>query len=132
MIICFFIKTKNYHSLKIFSKILISKFFKFNIKKVKYYPLLKKRTLFSLLKSPHVNKTAQEQFEFKYSHRKIVIFSNNFLKILIIFKKYYSNIFSDLKIKLLFSSTETYFLNNKASLTSLDIIGEKSLSSSDG
>ena len=103
MIIYLYIKTKNYHSLKKFSKILIISFLKQKIKKVKYYPLSKKRTLYSVLKSPHVNKTAQEQFEFKYSHRKIVIFSKLFLKTLIIIKRYYSSIFYDIKIKILFS-----------------------------
>ena len=103
MIIYLYIKTKNYHSLKKFSRILIISFLKQKIKKVKYYPLSKKRTLYSILKSPHVNKTAQEQFEFKYSHRKIVIFSKSFLKTLIIIKRYYSSIFYDIKIKVLFS-----------------------------
>ena len=126
MIIYLFIKTKNYHSLKKFSKILILSFFRLKIKKVKYYPLSKKRTLFSILKSPHVNKAAQEQFEFKYSHRKIVIDSKYFQKILIIFKKYYSNMFCDIKIKVLFSSinkTSTY----RNIYLPLDIIGEKIL-----
>ena len=126
MIIYFFIKTKNYYSLKAFSRIIISKFFKYNIKKVKYYPLLKKRTLMSILKSPHINKNSQDQFEFRYSHRKIVVYSNDFLKPIIIFKKYYSNVFGDIKIKLLFSSSKSCLKGNK-DLKSLDIIGENIL-----
>ena len=125
MIIYFYIKAKNYHSLKIFSKIIISKLFKHNIKKVKYYPLSKKRTLMSIIKSPHINKSSQEQFEFRYFHRKISVHSYNFLKTLVIFKKYYSSIFSDIKIKLLFSSSKCLY--GKQDLKSLDIIGEKIL-----
>ena len=109
MTIYLFIKTKNYHSLKKFSKILILNFFKHNITKVKYYPLSKKQTLFSILKSPHVNKIAQDQFKFKYSHRKIVITTKYFLKTMLIINKYFSNMFYDIKTKILFSTVQGNF-----------------------
>ena len=128
MIIYLYIKTKNYHSLKKFSRILIISFLKQKIKKVKYYPLSRKRTLYSILKSPHVNKTAQEQFEFKYSHRKIVIFSKSFLKTLIIIKRYYSSIFYDIKIKILFSLSQKLLIKRKKKTKqNLDLIGESIL-----
>ena len=127
MIIYLFIKTKNYQSLKKFSKVLRLGFIKSNIKKVRYYPLLKKRTLFSILKSPHVNKTAQEQFEFKYSHRKIIISSKHFLKALVFIKRYFSNMFYDIKIKVLFDLVSSNLIHEKKKIILLDRAGEKKL-----
>ena len=134
MLIYFYVQTKNYNSLKMFSKLLLTYFFKNNVKNVKYSPLKKKKTIFSLLKSPHVNKTAQEQFEFKYSKRKLVISSVNFFKTLLIFKKIYSAIFFDIKIKTVCSfggrNKSILFINvNKGKLFELDCLGDKICSS---
>ena len=40
---------------------------------IKYSSKQKKRKFITLLKSPHVNKTAQEQFEFKYYSKSIFV-----------------------------------------------------------
>ena len=136
MLIYLYIKTKNYHFLKKIPKIFLRVLFKNKIRKFKYYPLVKKRTLFSLLKSPHVNKTAQEQYEFKKSHRKIIIQTKYDLKSIVIFKKLYHKIFSsELNIKLSISKLpekksisllkKTYPLKTKLKL--LDLIGDRKL-----
>ena len=58
-----------------------------------------KRKLFSILKSPHVNKIAQEQFEIKTYSRKFIIRTNNYLKFLLLLKKLNtSSFFSNLNI----------------------------------
>ena len=136
MLIYLYIKTKNYHFLKKIPKIFLRVLFKNKIRKFKYYPLVKKRTLFSLLKSPHVNTTAQEQYEFKKSHRKIIIQTKYDLKSIVIFKKLYHKIFSsELNIKLSISKLpekksisllkKTYPLKTKLKL--LDLIGDRKL-----
>ena len=137
MVIYLYIKTKNFQSLKKFSKTFFKLFFKNKIKKIKYYPLIKKRTLFSLLKSPHVNKTSQEQYEFIKSSRKIKIHTKYCLKSIFIINSLYNKIFSsDIKIKILFSTHNTHkksfsLLRNKhifyKKLNLLDVIGEKNL-----
>ena len=134
MLIHLYIKTKNFQNLKKISKIFFKFLYKNDIQKFKYFPSIKKRTLFSLLKSPHVNKTAQEQYEIKKSHRKILIKTKYYLKSILIFKKLYSKFFSsDIKLKILSSSllkkknyvvfNNTYNYQNK--LKVLDLVGVK-------
>lgn len=136
MAIYLYIETKNFNSFKKFSKIFFRLFFKNNIRKVKYYPLVKKRTLFSLLKSPHVNKTAQEQYAFKKSHRKLFIQTRYCSKSIYLLKKIYYTLFaSELKIKILYSNlynkkstlllTKGYKYSDK--LIKLDLIGERKI-----
>ena len=59
-------------------------------------PSTKKIT--SILKSPHVNKTAQEQFEEKLFTLKITILTKKSYKTLIVLKKFLKKLFNDLKI----------------------------------
>lgn len=136
MLIHLYIKTKNFQNLKKISKIFFKFLYKNNIKKFKYLPLVKKRTLFSLLKSPHVNKTAQEQYEIKKSNRKISIKTKYYLKSILILKKLYSKFFSsDIKLKILSSSllkkniyiyfNNTYNYKNKLKI--LDLVGGKQI-----
>ena len=136
MLIHLYIKTKNFQNIKKISKIFFKFLYKNNIKKFKYLPLVKKRTLFSLLKSPHVNKTAQEQYEIKKSNRKISIKTKYYLKSILILKKLYSKFFSsDIKLKILSSSllkkkiyiyfNNTYNYKNKLKI--LDLVGGKQI-----
>ena len=66
----------------------------------KYFKKNKKRKFFTILKSPHVNKTAQEQFEYKIYSSKLIIYSPLSFKSLIFLKKIKNNLFPDTKIKL--------------------------------
>ena len=129
MLIYLYIKTKNHVCLKNISKTILLLLFKNYIKNIKYLPLPNKKTLFSLLKSPHVNKAAQDQFEFKYFKRKLIIFSFSSLKTLLIFKKSYSNLFHGLKIKILLIISSDIKLKSyclkKCKLKRYDILGEK-------
>jgi ribosomal protein S10 len=97
------IKSKNKNSLIFFFKI----FNQFNNdKKLKLNQGLflsqkkKHKKIFTILKSPHVNKTAQEQFEFILFSKKIKIDTFQVLKILIVLKKLQTTLFSDVIIKL--------------------------------
>jgi ribosomal protein S10 len=42
---------------------------------VKPFPKSKKRKFVTVLKSPHVNKTAQEQFEYRFFSKHFLVFS---------------------------------------------------------
>jgi hypothetical protein len=57
------------------------------------------KTKFSVLKSPHVHKTSQQQVEEKYYKKKILFVLFNNVKLLIVFKKLFSSTFQDLGIK---------------------------------
>lgn len=59
-----------------------------------------KKQKFSILKSPHVYKTAQEQFEFRFFTSQITFYSNDHFKFLIFLKKIKNNLFPDIKLKI--------------------------------
>jgi hypothetical protein len=65
------------------------------------------RKVFTTLKSPHVNKTAQEQIEYRLFTKHINIFSFQLLKFLILIKKIQMKLCPDIEIQIKF------VLNNK-------------------
>jgi ribosomal protein S10 len=67
---------------------------------IQYFQKKKKKKLISILKSPHVTKTAQEQFEYKTFSKKLIIFSFNVIPLIILFKKIKNKLFSDLQMEL--------------------------------
>jgi ribosomal protein S10 len=97
-------------NIKIESKnqISIKKFLKFfketsntNFKTIqKFFSKKEKKTFISILKSPHVNKSAQEQFEIRNHSAQITIQTNQPFKLLIVLKKIKINLFPDINIKL--------------------------------
>lgn len=99
------IKSKNNNSLKSF--LILFKTLSQN-KKLKLNNILtvfhKKRfkKVFTVLKSPHVNKTAQEQFEYILFTKSVKIKSSQILKTLIILKKIQAMSFADIHIKIKF------------------------------
>ena len=99
MVIRLIIKSKNINSILNFIK-LFRKFYKIYKLTDSFFVSNKtsRRKMFSILRSPHVNKISQEQFEFKVYKREIIIQTKNYLKFLIMFKKLNKSIFSDLNI----------------------------------
>jgi ribosomal protein S10 len=71
---------------------------------------------FTILKSPHVNKTAQEQFELNFFSKDLKIQSFQLFKILLLLKKIQSLSFSDVQIKIRFGiqslSKQSTLINN--------------------
>ena len=131
MIIIINISSKNYRSLhnfviKFLNKNYISQF-KIFVKEIKLINPTKS-TLYSVLKSPHVNKIAQEQFMYKIYNiqLKIFLFQPN---LLLRFLKFVKNrLVSDIKINykivlnkslykqnltVLFNTNRLYFYNKK-------------------
>jgi ribosomal protein S10 len=100
--------SKNKSSLNSVSTLLNSinhnKYLNLNIIK-KYFKKKNKKSVLTILKSPHVNKTAQEQFEFKFSSKQFLIKpTTKNLKFILLLKKLESNLFPDTKIILKFIS----------------------------
>jgi ribosomal protein S10 len=77
----------------------------FNIVK-KYFQKKTKKHFLTILKSPHVNKTAQEQFEIRIFSKQLSIYSPKKLKYILFLKKIQENLFSDIKVKIKFSLNE--------------------------
>ena len=71
------------------------------------------KRLVTILKSPHVNKTAQEQFEKRKEIVKIFLISENFNKTIIAIKKILNRIFHDIKL------TIKYLTNNNSNTNNL-------------
>lgn len=75
-----------------------------NFKIVKKY--LKKKTkkhFVTILKSPHVNKKAQEQFETFIFSKQLTLYPTKKFKYLFYLKKIQENLFSNVKLKIKFS-----------------------------
>jgi hypothetical protein len=68
----------------------------------KYFQKKKKKNVLTILKSPHVNKKAQEQFESKFFSKQISIYSSNSSQFLLFLKKIKIYLFPDVKIKVKF------------------------------
>ena len=89
-----------------------------------YYQKKTKSKKFSLLKSPHVNKSAQEQFEYRIHTKKLFVHSAQHLKFLYFLKKTQSILFPFVKIKLIghlneelqFNSINNRIKSNKLNL----------------
>ena len=133
------LKSKNVNSLKNFIFTLNSIENILNEKGLKIKPIKKlKKVLFSILKSPHVNKTSQEQFDYVYYSSEVLIFTNNYLKVLLFLKLLSNKFFSSINMKVTvitsYKDSPTYDLItyknfqykelNSSYFQFLDIIGE--------
>jgi ribosomal protein S10 len=99
MFFCITISTKEKTRLKTF----LDFFSRINISTFKFFKQKPKKNVkkfITVLKSPHVNKTAQEQFEFKIFTSQILLFSTNPFLCFIIFKRLIKKRFPGVKIKL--------------------------------
>ena len=67
---------------------------------LKHLPEQKKRNFFTILNSPHVNKTAQEQFEFRVFNSHFLLDSFKKFYLLLFFKNIKNVSFSGLKLEL--------------------------------
>ena len=74
-----------------------------DLKVQKYFSKKTKRKILTILKSPHVNKTAQEQFEIKTFSKQLSSYNIKNSKFLFFFKSLKENTFADLNFKIKFS-----------------------------
>ena len=136
MFINIYISSKNLSSLKIFTSFI---FKLVNNKKliskgsIKSFQLKNTKKIFTVLKSPHVNKTAQTQLEYRVYKKQLTIFSNIPFKVLFFLKYVHENSFADVAVKLKLNTnfkniTKNFSPNNncdtKLYLKYLDICGE--------
>lgn len=80
---------------------------------IKISRFVENKRLVTVLKSPHINKTAQEQFEKRKKIVKIFLISENFNKTIIAIKKILNIIFHDIKL------TIKYLTNNNSNKNNL-------------
>ena len=101
------IYSKNYKSLKnfllFFNNENLLKKLKISILKNKIKNPMKKKVI-TVLKSPHVNKTAQEKFEYRIYKNKIKCFTPQILLLLTFLKKLRFSFLSDINFKLILNS----------------------------
>lgn len=69
-------------------------------KSTKYIKRDTKKKRITVLKSPHVNKSAQEQFEYRVYSLGISFYSSRVKKNLVLLKKVKNQLFPDIKIKI--------------------------------
>lgn len=86
---------------KIISKICHTKELKFNFYITKLQQI-KTTRIFTILKSPHVNKTAQEQFQYHLFSKKMLFYTFQFSKLTVILRKLQVELFPDIQIKACF------------------------------
>ncbi len=102
MFIIIFIYSKNLNSLTNFLKFFY-RLKKNKVIKIKFHSTQsqrkKKFSFFSTLKSPHVNKKSQEQFEYNKHSKKLKICVSQITKFLAIWKTVKTNLFPDIQIK---------------------------------
>jgi ribosomal protein S10 len=84
---------------------------------LKSFPKLEKRKFVTVLKSPHINKTAQEQFEYRYYSRHLLIHSFKPLTFILLLKKLKNLSFSGINFEI-----KSFFNKNKAHKHALQII----------
>ena len=114
------ITSKNKNSIKDFFLFLNKNFKNFNII-TKYLKKKKSKKVLTILKSPHVNKTAQEQFETRLFTSQITIqYSQKNLLFLIFLKKIKTYIFPDIKIKIKFTINKLLLEQTKLKIINLD------------
>ncbi len=110
MFIIIDLRSNNIRSLKNFQSFLVKNITNEELKN--FYSFHSKTTKlksFTVLKSPHVNKTAQEQFNYRSYRTKIMLFSSNFSLTLYYLKLIKNNLFINLDIKIkLYSKNVSY------------------------
>mgnify|MGYP000560202819 CR=1 FL=1 len=111
---CFIkVSSKNRNSILKFSFLIFKKLnFKIGSKVLlkNYVNAQKKRKIFTILKSPHVNKKAQEQFEIKLFSQKLIICTVYDVRFVYFLKNVKLRLFPDIKLKVEFSvNNKNYF-----------------------
>ena len=121
------VSTKNKKTLKNFLTFIT----KLNIVQTNVKNISKKtlRKVVTILKSPHVNKSAQEQFEFRYYNKLLVIRSTKPLLFCVILKKIKDSNFLGLKLEVkgLLKSSATRLKNFNPDDVSVPTIDSKSI-----
>lgn len=109
------IKSKNLRSLKKFLNFLDDYISSNNLNVIvskSSFKKVVKRKIITVLKSPHVNKRAQEQFEFRFYRAQISLFSYRYL-LLLVFLKYLKTtvLFSDVHMKIRLNINNSRYYN---------------------
>ena len=96
----FFLKISSKNKVSLNNFLFFIQKLKFPSKVIKNYPKPKKKKFLTVLKSPHVNKDAQEQFEFKIFSKEVMLWSPQLKLVIFIFKKVIKESFSGVQVKI--------------------------------
>jgi ribosomal protein S10 len=99
-------KTSLIFFFKTISKICDKKEFRLIFFLKKFQPR-KINRIFTVLKSPHVNKIAQEQFQYHLLSKTIKFYTVQSLKLIVLLRRLQVEFFSDIQIKVYFSIKES-------------------------
>jgi len=105
MFVCIQINSKNRNSLNFFIKLLfkLCNFYRLNVLTfMKIFNKKSQHRILSILQSPHVNKTSQEQFEYRLTSKQLNIKSCQIFKLLKIIKNLKDVVGTNIAIKLLY------------------------------
>lgn len=86
----------------------------------KYVKVPQSKKVFTLLKSPHVHKSAQDQFEYLLFSTNVNLYSFNSSNFLFILKKINSKLFPDVKIKVKFYVSDKNLKQKELNFYKLD------------
>lgn len=88
----------------------------FNLKTT-FYKIKNKKKIITVLKSPHVNKTAQSQLEYRIFSTKMLISLQNATQYLVFLKKIKAKLFPEIKMKIKFIiDKQNYFQTQNQAL----------------
>ena len=112
MFVNIYISSKNYSSIKKFLTFFINKKITRKLKlTVLNYQIPSKMKKFTVLKSPHVNKTAQEQFNYKTYKTQITLHTYQIFLLITLIKFIKIDLFTDINIKVELISNHKVFYN---------------------
>ena len=113
---CLVVKSKSQKSINDFTSFFLASAKTLDLSFVnKYNQKRKKKKVVTILKSPHINKKAQEQFEIRHFSRQVAVFSAQSFKHIVFIKKIKDSLFPgiNIQLKLLVNINYVYRLRTK-------------------
>jgi ribosomal protein S10 len=96
----------------------------------KYFEKKKQRKILTILKSPHVNKKAQEQFESKIFSKQLTLYVPKHSQYLLFFKRI-KTVFTDIRIKIKFIQNKNSVKNKQIYVFNIQNFKSEMLNNSD-
>lgn len=86
----------------------------------KFFEKKEKRSVITILKSPHVHKTAQEQFETRIFSKQLLVFSIYNIRYAFLIKKLIVFLFSDVRIKIKWVANQQQMIKSRVQILNLN------------
>ena len=115
MFISIRIFSKNYNSISKFLNFFFNKVLLKKLNIVMVYRMLQvksQKKIFTVLKSPHVNKSAQEHFNYKVYSKQFKVYSCQAILLIFVLKRIKYRLFPDIKFKINITTQTSRFSRN--------------------